>query len=335
MTRSAIRVTALVFLMVALAGCPPQKKGGRGGGGGGGGGSVDADACGTINTSKVGRKLYSFLQASAELDQASFEMENSVKAACVKMAQELNVETGGNTKEVCDRALAELEANLEISVSTEKRLVTRTEPPVCTTDIDFSARVVAECEASVEADVSVRCEGTCSGTCNGACAGTCEGGGGGGECNGVCDGECQGSCSGGCEGYADIDASVECKASAEVRASVNTTCTEPKVVVVQEDVTVVDDSKFQMAMAAIDAGLPTLLQVGAKAKLVLKSVGQWVKTGGQLVAAGGQLVSELGDKGLCVLGQLAASVAAVANVQARVEISIEVSVSASGSAGVQ
>ncbi len=332
MIRSMLRATVCVVLAAVIAGCPPAPKNGRGGGGG----AVNADACGTINVTATGRKLYSFLQASAELDRASAEMEGQVKAACVRMAKELGISPTGTTAEVCDAALKELDANLEISVSTETRLVTRTEPPVCTTSVDFSAKVVAECEATASADVDVRCEGTCSGTCNGACAGTCEGStGAGGECNGVCNGECQGSCSGGCEGYADVNASVECEASAEVRASVNTECTEPKVVVVQEEVTVVDDAKFQMAMRAIDAGLPTLLRVGAKAKLVAKAMVQWGRTLGDLVQAGGQLVSDLGDKGLCVVGQLGAAFGAIAQVEARVTVSIEVSASASASAGAQ
>jgi len=331
MTRSVVRVMGVVFLALALAACPPPPKNGKGGGAG----AVNADACGTINTTKVGRKLYSFLQASAELDTASAEMEGSVKAACKKMAKELGVPPTGDTKTVCDAALKALNDNLEISVSTESRLVTRTEPAVCTTEVDFAAGIVAECEASVSADVDSRCEGSCTGTCEGTCAGTCEGDAGGSECNGRCDGECQGRCSGGCDGYADVHASAECKASAEVRASVHTTCTEPKVVVVREDVTVVDDSKFQAAMAAIDAGLPELLRVGAKAKLVAKAVIAWGKTLGDLVQASGQLVSDLGDKGLCVVGQLTAAFAAVAQVQARVDVSIEVSASFSASAGAQ
>jgi hypothetical protein len=331
MTRSVVRVTVSMLVAVALAACPPAPKNGKGGGGG----SINADACGTINTSKVGRKLYAFLQASAELDNASFEMESSVKDACVKMAKELGSTTKGTTKEVCDAALKALNDNLEISVSTESRLVTKTEPAVCTTDVDFSASFVAECEASASADVDVRCEGSCSGTCEGACDGTCEGDNNGGACDGVCDGTCDGRCSGGCEGYADVHASVECEASAEVHASVHTTCTEPKVVVVREDVTVVDDSKFQAAMAAIDAGLPQLLQVGAKAKLVLKAIGEWVTTGAKLVKAGGQLIDEVGDKALCVGAQLGAVVAAAADIQARVDVSIEVSASFSASAGAQ
>ncbi len=334
MRRTAFRLITLFVFVGALTACPPPKKGGGGAGGGGGGGAaVNPDACGAISTSKVGRKMYSFLVASAELDRASFEMEASVHDACKKMANELGISPEGDTRTVCNAAAAELEANLEVSVSTEKRLVTRYTEPVCTSEIDFTASVVAECEASVAADVSVSCSGECGGTCRGECDGTCQGGGGGGECNGVCEGTCRGSCSADCHGYANVDASMECKASAEIRASVNTTCTEPKVEVVEEEVTIVDDTKFKKAMAAIDAGLPTILRIGAKAKLVAKAIVQWGKTLAQLVKASGQLIADLGDKGLCVVGQVGAAFAAVAQVEARVSISIEVSAEVSGSAG--
>lgn len=322
----------ILFGVLLGTGCPPQ-KGGTGPGGGGAG--VDPDACGDISTSKVGRKLYSFLVASAELDKASLELETSVHNACKKMARELGISDAGDTRTVCKAAAAELEANLEISVKTEKQLVTRYTPPECTTDVDFTAKVVAECEATASADVNMTCEGSCGGTCSGTCDGTCQGGGAGGECNGVCEGTCRGKCSADCRGYVDVDASVECEASAEVRASVNTTCTEPKVEVVEEDVTIVDATKFDAAMRAIDAGMPAILRAAAKAELVLKASAQWVKTLGGLVKASGELVGQIGDKGLCVGAQLAASFAAAAQIEARVSVSIEVSAEVSASAGAQ
>lgn len=306
-----------------LTACPPAGKGADSPGGGGP--AVDPQACGTINTTKVGKKLYSFLEASAALDRTTREMEGAVKGACQKMARELGVDDGGDTKTVCNRAIAELEANLEVSVKTESRLVTRTTPPVCTTDVDFTASFAASCDASVDVDVGVTCDGVCRGTCDGTCST--------GASGGACDGQCSGSCRGGCDGYANVDASVDCKASAELRATTTTTCTEPKVEVVREDVTVVDDSKFQKAMAAIDAGMPTLLAVGAKAELVGKALVGWGKALGGLVKASGSLVADLGDKGLCVIGQLGAAFAAVADVQVRIEVSIEVSASASAAAG--
>ncbi|MBL0217686.1 MAG: hypothetical protein IPQ07_27895 [Myxococcales bacterium] len=334
--RVVLVALSLMFAMLALTGCPPPATGTGGGGAGGrGGGGISPDACGKIDVNPVGRKMYNFLIASAELDRASLELENSVADACRKMARILGVSDQGNTKEVCTRASQELQANLQVSVKTESRLVTKYTPSVCHTDVDFTAGVVASCEARATADVNIKCEGSCSGTCNGACNGTCAGGNSGGACNGQCQGTCNGKCSGGCDGYADVDASVECKASAEIRASMRTTCTEPKVEVVRQSVTVVDDTKFQKALAAIDAGLPQIIRAGKKLELAGKALVQWVSTGASLIRASGELVGQIGEKGICVGAQLAAVIAASANIQARFSVSIEMSASVSASAGAQ
>ena len=329
-----VRVIMLVlvsWLVVAVSACPAPPPGSTGPRGGRS--SIAPDSCGTINTTKVGRKLYAFLVASAELDRASYELERSVHDACKKMAVELGVSPAGSIKEVCTRAATELDANLEVSVRTEQRLVTRYTPPVCETNIDVTAGFVAECEASVAADVAVSCQGRCGGTCNGACDGTCATMGGGGQCAGNCAGTCRGRCTGGCDGYVDVDASAECEASAEIRASVRTECSEPKVEVVKQDVTVVDDTKFQAAMRAIEVGMPKILRAGKKLELAGKALVAWVDTGGRLVAAAGELGQDLGDKAICVGAQLAAVVAATADIQARFSVSIEVSAQVSASAG--
>jgi len=337
MSNQRVLVLSVIGLL-AVTGCPPAGTGPSGGGGRGGGGgglAISPDACGKINTNPIGRKVYSFLVASAELDRASLELENSVAGACRRMATALGVSTAGTTKEVCQRAATELDANLKISVKTETRLVTRYAPPVCKTEIDFAAGIVAECEARVVTDVNVTCDGQCSGTCNGTCAGQCATAGAGGQCAGQCSGTCNGRCSGGCDGYANVDASAECKASAEIRASMRTVCSEPKVEVVRESVTIVDDSKFQKAMAAIDAGMPAILGAGKKLELAGKALVLWVQTGASLVRASGELAGQLGERGICVGGQLAAVLAASANIQARFSVSIEVSAQVSASAGAQ
>jgi hypothetical protein len=324
----------LAAMVCSLSGCPAP-TGTTGGGGGGGGTAINPGACGKIDGNSIGRKVHAFLVASAELDRASIELESGIAASCRRMAKELGVPQDGDTRTVCSRAAKELEANLQVSVKSESRLVTRYQPAVCKTEIDFAASVVAECEARASADVNVTCEGSCRGTCNGACAGQCSSGGGGGQCNGTCNGTCNGRCSGGCDGYANVEASAECKASAEVRASLRTECSEPKVEVVRENVTIVDDSKFQMAMAAIDAGMPQILRAGKKLELAGKAFVIWAKTAVDLVGASGKLVKEIGEKGVCVGAQLAAAVAATANIQARFTVSIEVSAQVSASAGAQ
>jgi modification target Cys-rich repeat protein len=316
-------------LCIASFACPaPTGVSGRGGGG-----AVSPDACGKIDANPAGRKLYAFLQATAELDKASVELEASVHAACRKMARELGIPDTGPIKDVCVRVANEIDANLKVSVKSESRLVTRYTPPQCHTEIDLAASFAAKCEARAQADIDVRCTGRCGGTCNGTCSGACEGGGGGGQCSGRCDGTCQGSCTGRCEGYAEVSGSAECKASAEVHASANTVCTEPKVEVVRENVTVIDDSKFQKAMRAIDVGLPAILRASKRLELAGKAVGNWVKTGASLVASTGDLVRQVGEKGLCVGGQLAAVAAASVQIEARFSVSIEASAKVSSSCG--
>lgn len=321
-----------VCLVAALAACPPPRGGPGAAGAGRDTGTVNPDACGTINTTDLGRKLYAFLVASAELDRTSLELENTVRDACVRMSTELGVPTTGDTRTVCSRAKNELEANLQVSIKTEKQLVTKYTPPVCKTDVQFTAGFVAECEAKASADVAVYCEGRCGGTCRGACDGTCSSGTSA-QCNGECAGTCRGDCNGSCEGYANVEASAECKAAAEVRATTHTTCTPAKTEIVQQDVTVVDATKWNRAMAAINTGLPVLLTAGKKLELASRALVLWVETGASLVHSSGQLAGELGAKGACVVAQLAGVVAAAAQIEARFSVSIEMSASVSASAG--
>jgi hypothetical protein len=327
------RASTGVLSALALAACPPPAQQGGGGGGGGGGAGISPDSCGKIDTSNVGRKVYAFLVASQELDRASLELENTVKGACAKMARDLGVSDAGDTKTVCMAAKAALDANLQISVKTEKKFVTKYTPPVCHTDVSFAADFTAQCEAKASADINISCQGQCGGTCNGACDGTCAAQGPNGQCAGQCNGTCNGSCSGQCNGYANVNASAECKASAEIRATTHTTCTPAKTEIVQQDVTVVDATKWNMAMAAINDGLPDLLTAGAKLQLTAKAVVLWVSTGASLVKASADAAGQLGAQAVCVGAQLAAVVAAAANISARIDVSIEVSASVSASAG--
>jgi hypothetical protein len=322
-------------LVLAFAACPAPAGGPTGTGPNGkpGGVAVNPDGCGRINSTDVGRKLYAFLVASSELDKTSAELEGTVHDACAKMATDLGVSPEGNTKDVCMRAKAELDANLQISVKTEKKFVTKYTPPVCHTDVDFTAGFTAECEAKASADIAISCQGSCGGTCNGACNGTCATKGADGQCAGQCKGTCEGRCSGSCDGYANVNASAECKASAEIRATTHTTCTPAKTEIVQQDVTVVDATKWNKAMAAINDGLPTLLTAGKKLELVGKALVLWVKTGASLAAESGKFAGQLGEHGLCVAGQLVAVAGAAANIEARVSVSVEVSASVSASAG--
>jgi hypothetical protein len=324
-----MRIIVVAIGLCALAACQnPGVRDPRGGGK-----SINPSACGTLDATPVAKKLHAFLEASADLERSSVELEASVHATCRRMADLLGVSPNGTTKDVCVRVAKELDANLKVSVKTESRLVTRFKPPECHTEIDFAAGIVAKCEAKVSADVGVRCSGRCSGTCTGECQGKCGEFGDAASCEDTCSGTCKGRCSGRCDGYAEVDASAECKASAEVRANLRTECSEPKIEVVQENVTVVDDSKFKKAIAAINAGLPQLLRATRKLELASKAIANWVQTGASLARSSGELISDLGTQAVCVGGQLAAVVAATADIQARFSVSIEVSAQVSASCG--
>ncbi|HEY4056294.1 MAG TPA: hypothetical protein VGM39_06780, partial [Kofleriaceae bacterium] len=226
----------IVSAPLALAACPPPPGSAAGGdttagGTASAGAAIDPEACGSLDDSDAGRKLHAFLVASAELDRTTAELEHSVWDSCRKMAVELGVTPVGPTKELCTKVANALHDNLDVSVSHEKRLVTRTVPAECHTDISLSAAFTAQCEGN-------------------ASAGT----------NGS-------------------QASAECRAAGDVHAAANTVCTEPKVEVVQQDVTVVDATKFQAAVAAINAGLPNLLKVQKRLEVAGKSLETWADSG--------------------------------------------------------
>lgn len=335
MLKAPFSIVAAIVGCALLSACPPGGTGPGGSGPGGRGAGINPEACGDLNTAPVSRRVHAFLIASAELDRASLQLEGEVLDGCRKMAAVLGINPLGDTRTVCMAVSAELDANLKVSVSQETRLVTREVPGECVTKVDFAAGVVAECEASVAADVDLQCNGVCNGTCAGRCDGICAGGATGGSCNSACDGTCEGTCDGNCEGYFTGGAEAECRAAVEVRSSVHTECTPPRLEIVEETVTIVDDTKFRKAQAAIAAGLPTIRSAARRADLIARAGATWVKTLGNLISDSGTLLVELGERSVCVAGQLQAALAAAGQIQARFTVSIEVSASISGSAGVQ
>lgn len=291
-----------LVLLFLLAACPPRSS--STGPSGNAAAGISPDACGAINTTATGRKLYAFLVASAELDRTTAELETSIHDACGKMALDLGVSPDGDTKTVCGRASQELKANLQVSIKTEKQSVTRTTPPVCHTDVSLAGSFAAECEGAANGSVKTTCEG---GTATGN------------DCN----------------GYTSVDASAECKSSAEVHAATHTTCTPGHVEVVQQDVTVIDATKWAKAQAAINDGVPQLMLAGMKLQLAGKAAVLWGQTAQEFAGSAADLAADLGAAAVCVAGQVAGVVAAVGQIQARFEVSIEVSAQFSATAGAQ
>jgi hypothetical protein len=349
----ALRTASLaaVAALVALTGCPKGKmpgghalpsSGSVPGGGNVPGGvpgassKVDPDTCGNYAVSDAGRKLKAFLQATVELDKAVTETEQVVKTSCKIMGQELKMAPGdleGETKDVCARVTTTLRDDLKVSLKKQAALVVTVKPAVCTVDVDAAAQLAASCEAKASADVSVTCSGRCTGTCSGSCSGKCSGGNAGGKCKGQCEGTCGGSCSGGCDGSADVNASAQCKAKAEVHASVDVHCTDPKVTVKLQKPLVLDATKAQLAVHAIEKGMPKILSVRARLKPLGAAVKTWVQAATELSKAGRDLAGSFKDQAMCISGQIAGAAKMIGHIQASVSVSVSVSADASGSIG--
>jgi hypothetical protein len=224
----------------------------------------------------------------------------------------------------------------------------------CTGEIrcEGTASVAAACEGKCAAE----CTGTCEGTCKGECDGTCSAMGTSGECEGTCSGECKGSCSATCTGTCngsctleanamvecdaqatckgecsvefeapkceaeleppscDIDA--DCEAGCKGQAQFKATCTEP-------EVSVVAMGNAELT-ATLEANLPVVFEVGARAQLVAEAAGS------------------VATSAVDVAGEVAGSVQCVASygadfaakMQASAEASVSVSVSVMASASV-
>jgi hypothetical protein len=335
MRATRMLAVAAFAALFSLTGCPGG--GGLPSGPGGGGGKVDPNTCGNYAASDAGRKLKAFFEATVQLNDAVVKTEATVKESCRIMGEELKMpgdQLEGPTKEVCDRVLAQLKGDLQAGLKGEANLKIDYKPAVCTVNASVAAKATAECEAKAEADVSVRCEGSCGGTCNGGCDGKCHGStGAGGACEGHCEGTCKGSCSGECSGAADVEASAQCEAKAEVSANVEATCTEPELNVSYDAKIVVDKAKAEAAVNAIKKGLPKMLSVQARIKPLGLAVKSWAKAAAEVSDAGKDLAQSFKDQALCISGQIAASAAMIANIQASFSVSVEVSASASATAG--
>ncbi len=333
---STIIRTLLAFGLAGLVSCSGAP--GIPGVPGGGGGNVDPNTCGSYAANATGKKLKKFLTATVALEKAVKNTENYAKDTCKMMGKKLGIAPSGDTKAVCAQVSAALKDHLKVGLKAGAAIELNYEPAVCTVNIEAAASAAAECEAQANAEVGVICSGTCTGTCNGECAGECVGGTGGSACDAQCKGECKGECKGGCEGYADVNASAECRAHAEVTANVEAECTEPKVEVKFEAGLVVDKSKLDAAVAAIEVGLPRILMVKAKMTgPVKKAVATWTKSAKQLAENAFKVAASVGDQARCVGGQLKAAAGMVGGIAGSasisVEVSVEVSASASGSAG--
>ncbi len=285
---------------------------------GSGSSKVDPNTCGNYAANDVGKKIEAFLEATVQLQGAVLEAEASMKWSCDAMAEELGVDTKGDTATVCNAVSESIKEHLSVGLKANASLVINYEPAVCTINASAAASAAASCEGKASSDVSVVCDGVCDGTCNGSTNS-------GGQCDGTCEGNC--------DGNANVEASAECKANAEVTASVDAKCTEPKVDVSFEADVVLDLPKVEAVKAALVAGMPKMLMITAKVKGPLTGAATtWAASAKGLAKSSGDLVSSLGDQAMCIGGQLSGAVGMIADITGSMDIQVEASVSVSASA---
>jgi hypothetical protein len=349
MRGSRFLVAAVVVVLGACGGKLPGGKGVPGGGDlpgggnvpgglGGSSGMVDPNTCGNYAGSEAGARLKAFLEAVADLQKQSQETVEVVKTSCKMMGKELGMGDADfpdsmETKDICAKVWGAYNDNMKVAVKGKAAFKITYKPAVCRVNVQATAEVAAKCEGKASADVGATCSGTCNGTCDGTCAGGAKAGTGGSSGAGQCNGQCKGTCKGKCEGHADVKASGQCKAKAQASASADMECTEAEFKATLDAKMVVDKSKAEMTLKALQAGLPKLLSVKARIAPLQAAVETTVATAAELKDMGPKFVNSFKDQAMCISGQVAAAVSAAANIQANVSVSVEVSASASATAG--
>ncbi|MDB4957686.1 MAG: hypothetical protein JWO36_5255 [Myxococcales bacterium] len=338
----------MVVAMAAAINCGGKLPGGGGGLGGhdipnggavpgglgGASGEVDPNTCGNYAVTDAGRKLHDFLVATKDLEKVTTETVQIVRTSCVTMGHDLGMTdvdfpTGMEAKDVCAKVWGQIHDNMKVAIKPKAKLTAQYTPAVCKVDIDAQAKLAAECEGKASADVGASCSGVCHGRCDGTCAGKAGTGGNGGECNG----ECKGTCHGSCEGHADVKASAQCRSSAQVHASANLECTEPKLEISFDAKVIVDKAKAEMTIKALRNGLPKLLSVKARLEPLQSAVEVWAMAAKELKDMGPTFVQSFKDQAMCISGQIAGAANMIGHIQANVSVSVSVSAEASGSVG--
>ncbi len=348
MRGSRFLIAAVVLTLGACGGKLPGGKGVPGsdkvpgggnlpGGLGGSSGMVDPNTCGNYAASEAGARLKLFLQAITDLQKTAQETIEVVRTSCKMMGNELGMSDADfpdamGTNDVCAKVWGAYNDNMKVAVKSKAAFKFTYEPAVCRINVNATVDAAAKCEGKAAADVGASCSGTCRGTCDGQCAGGAKAGTGGSAGGGQCNGECKGTCKGECEGHADVKASGQCKAHAQAEGSADMKCTEPKFSVKLDAKLVVDKSKAEATLKAIQAGFPKLLSVQARLRPLQAAVESTASAAKELAEMGPTFVNSFKDQAMCISGQIGAAVSAATSIQADVSVSVEVSASASASA---
>lgn len=197
-------------------------------------------------------QIKAFLDASAQLKDATLKMEVGLVESCGQLGKDLGMKEeevkgeakgdGKTAEKICTAVAGKVKAMIDATA--KGKLTLKVEEPKCFADIDtmlkcfdecgspvkggqlevsckggeISGKCEAQCKGSCTVDAGAQCTGTCKGTCSGKCeanfTGTC-----GGKCDGKCDGkaskgaECKGVCEGKCDAKADGQCGGTCEGS--------------------------------------------------------------------------------------------------------------------------
>jgi hypothetical protein len=299
---------------------------------------VDPNTCGNYAASEAGARLKAFLEAVQDLQKQSQETVEVVKTSCKMMGKELGMTDADfpdsmETKDICAKVWGAYNDNLKVAVKSKAAFKVVYKPAVCRVNVQATAEAAAKCEGKASADVGATCSGTCRGACEGQCVGGAKAGTGGAAGGGECNGQCKGTCKGKCEGHADVKASGQCKAHAQAKASADMECTDPELKVTLDAKLVVDKTKAEQTLKAMQKGLPQLLSVKARLVPLQAAVETTVSTAKELKEMGPKFVNSFKDQALCISGQVGAALNAAMSIQANISVSVSVSAEASGSVG--
>jgi hypothetical protein len=141
-------------------------------------------------------------------------------------------------------------------------------------------------------------------------------------------------CSGGASaGTGGSSGGGQCAAAAKVNASLHADCQPPTFKIDFDAKMVVDKSKLEMTIKAMQDGLPQLFSVAARMKPIQEAVQVWATSLAELRDMGPKFVQSFGDQAMCITGQIGAAANASTHIQTNVSVSVNVSASASGSVG--
>ena len=303
---------------------------------------------------RANAKVKAFVKATADLVEASVQMETLATTACKNMGRDLGLteadmlprsdEPGASAEAACGALSARISAIMQSGIYVRAQVT----PPQCQADFQAKAQCDAACDVQIDpgqivascepAKLSGYCQGKCVGGCEGRCQGQCDGqcsaqdasGQCNGSCSGTCTGSCDATCHARCEGQwqapkcqgsvqgpsADAECNASCSASANLRAQ----CT-PAAVSVQTNANT--EAAVRLA-TTLRTNLPWLL----KAELGLgRRIAGDVKV---VVNIGGQLPKIIGNAGMQAVACVAAAAQASVKASVRINVSIKASASVNG-----